>query len=92
MSTLPITELTIRARDTYDVGGDGLDNPERMRSYNEVQHRLLGFLAALLKGDPKRYPDDVLIRIILEHPRDAVLQQQMAEAFARALSLSTAVA
>ena len=60
-------ELTIRARDTYEVGGKGLENPERMRSYNEIQHRVLGFLAALHRGDVKRYPDDVLVQIILEH-------------------------
>src|SRR5439155_118255 len=81
-------ELTIVARDTYEVEGDSLSDPSRMRAINEVQHRLLGFLVALLTGDPMRYPDEVLVRIVLEDPRDAVLQQQLSEAFARALSLT----
>jgi hypothetical protein len=81
-------ELTMVARDTYEVGGNGLTRPDRMRAINEVQHRLLGFLVALLRGDPRRYPDDVLVRIVLEDPKDGVLQAQVAEAFGRALSLT----
>jgi hypothetical protein len=85
-------ELTVVARDTYEVGGDGLTDPDRMRSINEVQHRLTGFLAALLRGDSQRYPDDVLVRVVLEHPRDAVLQRQLSEAFGRAVSLTRVAA
>src|SRR5687767_13904942 len=66
-------ELTILARDTYEVGESGLTNPARMRAINEVQHRLMGFLVALLRDDAQRYPDDVLVRIVLEHPADTVL-------------------
>jgi hypothetical protein len=80
-------ELTIVARDTYEVGGEGLTNPGRMRAINEIQHRLTSFLRALLQGDPNRYPDDVLIRIVLENPTDSLLQQQLLEAFRRVLSL-----
>jgi hypothetical protein len=85
-------ELTIIARDTYEVEGDGLTSPNRMRAINEVQHRLMGVLVALLRGDPSRYPDGVLVRIVLEHPEDAVLQRQLREAFARALSLTSVIA
>jgi hypothetical protein len=69
--------LTILARDTYAVGENGLTNPARLRSINEIQHRVIGFLMALRKNDPKRYPDDVLVRIILEHPEDLDLQRQL---------------
>jgi hypothetical protein len=31
--------LTMFARDTYTVGGLGLDDPERMRRFNELTHR-----------------------------------------------------
>lgn len=31
--------LTMFARDTYTVGGEGLDDPERMRRFNELVHR-----------------------------------------------------
>jgi hypothetical protein len=34
---------------------------------------------ALRKHDAKRYPDDVLVRILLEHPEDLDLQRQLQE-------------
>ena len=73
--------LTILARNTYEVGGEGLTQPSRLRRMNEVQHRVLGFLIALRAQGAKRYPDDVLVRMILEHADDLVLQQQLQEAF-----------
>ena len=78
-----IHELTIIARDSYEVGGDALVNPQRVRSINEIQHRISAFLWALLRNDSKRYPDDVLVKIILEHPDDNALEQQLNKTFAR---------
>jgi hypothetical protein len=71
--------LTILARDTYAVGEDGLTNPARLRIINEIQHRATGGFMALCKNDSKRYPDDVLVRILLEHPEDLDLQRQLQE-------------
>jgi hypothetical protein len=79
-------ELTIIARDTYEVGQDGLTNPQQMRRVNEVQHRVSSFLLALLRNDLKRYPDELLVRIILEHPEDNVLEQRLSNAFARLMT------
>lgn len=76
-------ELTLIARDGYGVGRDGLAEPQRVRRINEAQHRVSAFLWALLRDDPQRYPDDVLVRIILEQPDDGVLRRQLSEAFAR---------
>jgi hypothetical protein len=76
-------ELSIIARDSYEVGQDGLTNPQRVRRINEVQHQVSAFLCALLRGDPQRYPDDVLLKIILEHPDDNILERQLNDAFAR---------
>jgi hypothetical protein len=73
--------LTILARDTYEAGEEGLTQPARLRSMNEVQHRIMGFLLALMKQEGKRYPDNVFVRLLLEHPDDVVLQQQLQEAF-----------
>jgi hypothetical protein len=75
--------LTILARDTYAVEEDGLTNPSRLRIMNEIQHRVTGFLMALHKNDAKRYPDDVLVRIILEHPEDQDLQRQLQDTCGR---------
>jgi hypothetical protein len=82
--------FTILARDTYEVEGEGLTQPSRLRRINEVQHRVLGSLIALMKQEAKRYPDDVLVRLLLEHPEDRDLQQQLQEAF-RHLTVQMAV-
>jgi hypothetical protein len=79
-------DLTIVGRDTYQVGTTDLEAPTRLREINEVQHRLLAFSIALLEDDPKRYPDEVLVQIALEHPEDAVLQAQVLRSFDRAMS------
>ena len=73
--------FTIIARDTYEVGGEGLTQPARLRRLTEMQHRVLGVVIALMKQETKRYPDEVLIRLILEHPDDLDLQQQVQQAF-----------
>lgn len=79
-------ELTIIARDSYEVGQDGLTNPQRVRRVNEVQHRVSAFLLALLHNDLKRYPDDLLVKLVLEHPEDNILEQQLSDAFAKLMT------
>ena len=76
-------ELTLIVRDSYEAGDDGLTNSQRVRRVNEVQHRISAFLLALLRDDSQRYPDDVLVKIILKTPNDAFLEQRFGEAFAR---------
>jgi hypothetical protein len=73
--------LTILARNTYEVGGEGLTQPARLRCITEVQHRVLSSIIALLKNEMIRYPNTVLLRLILEHPEDRVLEQQLEQAF-----------
>jgi hypothetical protein len=73
--------LTILARDTYELGGEGLTHPSRLRRITEVQHRVLSSIIALMKHEAKRYPDEVLVRLVLEHPEDQDLQQQLQQAF-----------
>jgi hypothetical protein len=84
--------LTILARDCYEVGKNGLTRPVRVRILNEVQHRILGFLLALNKNDSQRYPDDVLVRIILEHADDPELQRQLESEFDWLLAKTIAAA
>lgn len=78
-----IHELTIVGRDTYAVGQDGLTEPQRLRLINEVQHRLSAYLWALLRHDERRFPDDVLLRIVLEWGNDPEFEQQARATFAR---------
>ena len=75
--------LTILARGTYEAGGDGLTEPTRLRRLNETQHHILGFLLALLRQDSHRYPEEVLVRLMLEHEDDLELQHQLCQAFGR---------
>ena len=76
-------ELTVVARGCYEVGAEGLTDPQRLRRINEVQHRVNTLLWALLRDDPKRYADEDLIRIVLEQPDDEVLGRELSEVFAR---------
>src|SRR4051812_31358978 len=80
-------ELTVLARDSYEPGREGLTHPARVRKLNEIQHRVTSFLWALLRNDPRRYPDEILVRIIHEPMGDAVLEAQVAGSFFRSLSL-----
>jgi hypothetical protein len=77
-------ELTIVGRDAYEPGSLDLRQPRRLRTLNEVQHKITSHVAALLAADPDRYPDDVLASIILEQD-DPELRRQVAAAFARSL-------
>ena len=86
-----IYELTVVARGGYEVGGEGLTDPRLVRRINEVQHFLGAFLGKLLREDPQRYPDEVLLRIVLEHGGDEELERQVGAAFARAHRLTAVV-
>jgi hypothetical protein len=78
-----IYELTLVARESYEMGGDGLDDPKRVRHLNELQHHTSAYLSALLRGDAGRYPDDVLVRIVLDQADDPALSRQLRQTFAR---------
>ena len=73
--------LTILARDTYEIGGDDLTHPSRLLRITEVQHRVLSTIIVLMKHEAKHYPDEVLVRRVLEHPEDRDLQEQLQQAF-----------
>ena len=59
--------LTIAARDTYEVRAPGIRATQQLHDMNEVQHRVFAHIVALLTVDAERYPDDVLLGILLEH-------------------------
>lgn len=60
-------ELTVAARETYRVGTDDLTNPKLLRSINELQHRILSQLSAILRNDSHRFPDDVFWQIVFDN-------------------------
>jgi hypothetical protein len=60
-------ELTIAARDTYEIGGTGVEKPDRLRLVNEVLHRALGQSEKCLRGEERRYSAEEMARILLHH-------------------------
>ncbi len=57
--------LTVFARDTYTVGGYGLDDPQRMRRFNELTHRAVNQLRNELSGSGGM-PDGVFGQMVSE--------------------------
>jgi hypothetical protein len=82
--------LTIAARDTYDFQAPTVRSPERLRAINEIQHRVLSHILALLVNGEWRYPDDALVSIMLEHD-DEHLRRQAAWAFEDAMKKADVV-
>jgi hypothetical protein len=76
--------LTIAARDTYEFQAPGVRAPQRLRDINEIQHRVFAHIVALVTVDASRYPDDVLLSIVLELG-DEPLRAQSLRALADAL-------
>ena len=58
-------ELSTMARDTYTLGGDGLDDPIRMRQFNELIRRVVRQLQEKLDAHAGM-PDDVFLKMIDE--------------------------
>jgi hypothetical protein len=69
--------LTIAARDTYEVQAPGVRAPQRLRDINEIQHRVLAHILKLTAGDARRYPDDVLVSIMLEQDDEHLAAQTL---------------
>ena len=57
--------LTVFARDTYTVGGDSLDDPQRMRRFNELSHRTATQLRNHISGTPG-LPDETFAQMVGE--------------------------
>ena len=57
--------LTVFARTTYAKDGEGLDDPERLRGFNELFHRVADQLSNKIAGRQGR-PDDVFVNVLAE--------------------------
>ena len=56
----PPAKLTICARETYEVGTDRVVQPELLRAYNELLHRVTSAVTAHILGGEGYSPDDIL--------------------------------
>lgn len=81
-------ELTVDARDTYVPQSLEISAPERLRAFNEMQHRLHGYLVALLLDTPNNYPVDVFMSFFFSH-ENILLNQQTSRAFESAYARTT---
>ncbi|HET6882582.1 MAG TPA: hypothetical protein VFI31_20615 [Pirellulales bacterium] len=76
--------LTIAARDTYDDHGD-VEDTKRLRSLNEIQHRVLASLRELAAGQrDARMSDDSLVGIFFAERDDKQLSRWLASTFEKA--------
>jgi hypothetical protein len=80
--------LTIVAREAYDEQ-DADEGLRHLRDINEILHRVLSHIDALASRDRARYPDTVLIAILLEYGGER-LRAQVLSSLRRALDLSAA--
>ncbi|HKD29926.1 MAG TPA: hypothetical protein VKC66_28940 [Xanthobacteraceae bacterium] len=53
-------------REAYDDHGDVTDGG-KLKSINEVQHRISSQQLKMLMGDGRRYPDDVFVNILVDY-------------------------
>jgi hypothetical protein len=58
--------LTVVARNYYIPQSEELADPVAVRAINELQHRITAHALAVLEDNPKRYPDDVFLGIVLD--------------------------
>jgi len=63
-------ELTICARDAYEVGTDEVRNPRDLRAYNELLHRVTASVVSNIAGS-KGFP----LESVVERVRSFVVQR-----------------
>src|SRR5215468_6224288 len=59
-------QLTVLMRENYNESIDSGKRIKRLMGANELQHHLSSELRHHLEEDAKRYPDEVLLNILLE--------------------------
>lgn len=61
--------VSMLARDTYEVGSDGVEKPKLLRRYNEFLHRLSSHQLKIAKGELDRMPDEQFFLLIAEESK-----------------------
>ncbi len=82
--------LTVLARDSYEVGDDGITDTKRFRAINEVQHRVTSQIITRLRDDPMYQMQEVLLGMIYDS-HDADLRAQLVAAFEQAMGNTRAI-
>jgi hypothetical protein len=66
-------------------------NPYWFPSLNEIQHSVTAQLSALLTNNPKCYPDEELVSVILKKGDQPDLRESISGAFQRSLASQAVV-
>ena len=74
-------DITLWARDTYEAGTDNVLDPQRLRSFNEFQHRVASQLLHMLERDAKRYPPDVFATMLVDYAAELHCERSLLKAF-----------
>jgi hypothetical protein len=77
--------LTVYARDTYQIDSEDVEEPRKLRLYNELYHTLHGQLCTILKEGDDNYPDDVFIDILCEKARKIGILERFCSVFSKLL-------
>jgi hypothetical protein len=70
-----IEDMTIAVRDAYLLQPEG--TAAKLKSWNELLHRVSGNLRALIEDSSECFPDDALFEMIHAAARDEGLHQQV---------------
>ena len=56
--------ISMFARDTYEVGTEGVANPSGLRRFNELIHRVATFQKKVARSEAHGVPDDALFELL----------------------------
>lgn len=68
-------QISIFARGTYEVGTEDLTDPQRMRRFNELFHRITLHQLALFDDNPKRFSDEIFFQFLSEAIQEVGLRR-----------------
>jgi len=77
--------LTVSAREALSLP-ESID-VAKARIHNEMLHKTLGVLGAILADSDGRYPDDVLVRTLFAQAEEAGIEQRFRSEWQRAMRL-----
>ena len=79
-------ELTISARDGYEVQGDSLTKPRLLREINEIMHRIFPAINEIQTKSVERFSLSSICHWISCEDRNTDLQKESINCFKRALN------
>lgn len=76
-------ELTVVARDTYEVGSHNVKDAARLRALNEIQHQMTSVVADLIENQRSTHSGSSVANIFLGEREDKSLERLLQFCFQR---------